>query len=336
MISKAANVTEVLSAVLDHTESPLSSVSCRLPSEPLTLKQYKTSESLHKLCRLSNVSLPKDLTQAQAQAEKLDRPHDSSRSAQPKRPAMPGVTDGVISGVRVVLVDVDNTLYAPTSGLLPAINANVDAYLVAHMGNSALDAPAARDAYVVSGGLALAGLLAEGDARFDADAFIAEVYGGLDYSLVQHDPRIGKLLQEMAGRGARRVWLSSNQHKEHVLAVLDALGVPASAYDGVVEARGLGYKIKPCEETFSLAMRAIGDCDRREVLLVDDSWDNVEAAREFGMQAVHISNASDAICDAPGCQDHQALVQSPRNSTIAKSCIQNLSQMRLGYPDLFA
>jgi pyrimidine 5'-nucleotidase len=249
---------------------------------------------------------------------------------------MPGQTDGVISGVKVILVAVDDNLYSPTCGIPAAIDANIEAYLSKHMGCAPADAPAARARYAAAGS-ALAGLLLEADARFDADLFVTEVYESLDYSAIKKDKKVAQILENMrGGGGARRVWLYSSAHKEHVLSVLAALAVPAGAYDGIVEARGLGYKLMPSETSFSLAMRAVGDCQRREVLLVDHCWENVEAARGFGMQAVHVSNSAEPLCDASGCLDYQMIVSSPRNSKVAQSCMQTFAHITQCYPDLFS
>lgn len=244
-------------------------------------------------------------------------------------------TDGVMAGVKVVFLDIDDTLYSPTSGLGTRITANIEAYLTNALGVPAADAPAARENYQKHG-TTLAGLIAEDMAAFSIDAYIAAVYGGVPYSeLLKPDPKLKALLESLSAK--RRVFAFSNAHKEHVLAVLQAVGAPLACFEGFVEARGMMFaNLKPTPSAYKKALQACGDCEPREALLIDDNFDNVEAARDFGMQAVHVSNEKDAFCGSEGCMEHQSRTASPRNSKVAQSCMQTVTDLSVAYPDLLA
>ena len=239
--------------------------------------------------------------------------------------------DGVMNGVKVVLFDVDETLYPASCGLREALDDQVEKYLTKRLGVSSYDARLARLNYEKYG-TCLAGLIAEKPKDFIVDDFVAEVYDAVDYSLyIKPDPTLRKTLEEVSAH--RRVWAFSNSRREHVLAVLKALDVPRSLFDGVVEAQGLGYVAKPAREAFEKALRAAGDCEPREVLLIDDSDECVEAARAFGMRAVHVSNAGQELAGNGGV-DYKSITGSPLISKNAQSCMITPLELKSCYPDL--
>lgn len=245
--------------------------------------------------------------------------------------------DGVMDGVKVVFLDVDDVLYPPSCGLGSRITENIERYLTARMGVAPADAAAARQRYQRSG-TALAGLIAEattGPGRFDIDEYIDCVYGDIEYpSHIRPNPALRAMLEELGK--TRRLWTFSNAHKEHVLDVLKAAGIPATLFEGFIEARGLQFnKMKPDHSAFDAALLACGDCQPRQALLIDDKFDAVESARDYGLQAIHVSNSPDGYCTSQGCNDHQARTASPRNSKLSQSCIQDITQLKQCYPDLF-
>lgn len=242
------------------------------------------------------------------------------------------MSDGVMAGVKVVFFDVDDTLYPAATGLGQKLTSNIERYLVTKLGVAADVAASARANYQKHG-TCLAGLVAEMPPDFSIDSYISDVYGDVDYKkYIKPSPKLKMMLEEVAK--TRRVWAFSNAHKEHVLDVLAALELPASLFEGIVEARGMNWILKPKHAAFDTALRACGDCDRRQALLIDDNFNNIDAARDYGMQAVHISNSEDAFCSSTGCAEHQSRTASPRNSKVAQSCMCNTLELKVAYPDL--
>jgi putative hydrolase of the HAD superfamily len=231
--------------------------------------------------------------------------------------------DGVIAGVKVLFFDVDDTLYSPNCGLGAKITSNIEKFLVDKMGVEPVESPSARARYQRRG-TALAGLVAEATADFSVDEYIEAVYGGIDYTqYIKPNPELKSMLEDI-GR-TRRVWAFSNTHKEHVLSVLAALNIPATTFEGIVEARGLHFVNKPTLDAYENALRACGDCDARQALLIDDNLENVEGARKFGMQTIHVTNA-----DPKAAAD-----ETPEAWTMPQASIPDIMYVRKAYPDLF-
>lgn len=241
------------------------------------------------------------------------------------------MSDGIMTGVKVVFMDVDDTMYPPSAGLGARITERIEAYLVEKMGVSAEDAPAARANYQKLG-TTIAGLVAE-KPGFVIDEYIEFVYGSLDYAnILEKSPKMSAMLETLSKK--RRVYAFSNAHKEHVLEVIEAVGVSTAHFAGFVEARGMSFKdLKPSPVAFTNALK-VANCEPREALLIDDNFSNVEAARDFGMQAVHIKNSDEPYCPSEGCAEHQSRTASPRNSKVAQSCMSTALDLPVAYPDL--
>ena len=81
-----------------------------------------------------------------------------------------------------------------------------------------------------------------------------------------------------------RVYLATNQEHLRAAYLMEKLGL-AEHVDGIFYSARLGAK-KPDMEFFARAQAAVGLCGE-ELLLIDDSPQNVEAARRAGWQALH-------------------------------------------------
>jgi putative hydrolase of the HAD superfamily len=81
-----------------------------------------------------------------------------------------------------------------------------------------------------------------------------------------------------------RVYLATNQEHLRAAYLMEKLGL-ADHVDGIFYSARLGAK-KPDEEFFAKVQAAVGLCGE-EILLVDDSRQNVEAALKAGWQALH-------------------------------------------------
>jgi putative hydrolase of the HAD superfamily len=81
-----------------------------------------------------------------------------------------------------------------------------------------------------------------------------------------------------------RVYLATNQEHLRAAYLMERLRL-ADHVDGIFYSARLGAK-KPDIEFFATIRAAVGLCDE-ELLLIDDSHQNIEAARKAGWQALH-------------------------------------------------
>lgn len=101
------------------------------------------------------------------------------------------------------------------------------------------------------------------------------------------DSRLVKpLVQELSllRSSGIRVYLATNQEHLRAAYLLETLGL-AEHVDGIFYSARLGAK-KPDSEFFAKVQAAVG-LFGEEILLIDDSGQNIDAARRAGWQALH-------------------------------------------------
>jgi putative hydrolase of the HAD superfamily len=108
----------------------------------------------------------------------------------------------------------------------------------------------------------------------------------------ERDSRLATaLLQELSfvRSAGIRVYLATNQEHVRAAYLMDNLGLAAQV-DGIFYSARLGAK-KPDIEFFAKVQAAVG-LSAQEILLIDDSRQNIDAARNAGWQALHWTTAS--------------------------------------------
>jgi len=83
------------------------------------------------------------------------------------------------------------------------------------------------------------------------------------------------------------VWLATNQDHERAAYIMSDIGLSAHV-DGMVYSAALGVK-KPDPAFFKTAEKLAG-ADAADIIFIDDTMLNVEAARDCGWQAFHWEN----------------------------------------------
>ena len=108
----------------------------------------------------------------------------------------------------------------------------------------------------------------------------------VDYWFERDSRLVVPLLQELslARSAGIHVYLATNQEHLRALYLMEKLGL-AELVDGILYSADLGSK-KPEMEFFAKVEVALGLCGE-EMLLIDDSQQNIEAALKSGWRALH-------------------------------------------------
>ncbi len=183
--------------------------------------------------------------------------------------------------IKVVLFDLDNTLYPPGGGLFADIDRRIVDYVRRRLG---IDEAAAagvrrrlRDRYHIT----LCGLMAE--HGIDPEEYLAFVH---DVPVEQHlsaDPALAGLLDGID----RPRHIFTNGSLDHARRVLAALGV-ADRFGAVFDIAFTGYVPKPEPAAYLKVAEALGVAPE-EILHVDDLPANVAAAERLGMTCILFS-----------------------------------------------
>lgn len=182
----------------------------------------------------------------------------------------------------VWLLDLDNTLHDASAGVFPCINRQMTAYIAQRL---ALDDRAAyqlREHYWHRYGATLQGLVRH--HGIDPHHFLHTTHPLSELGpLLRRTPGLGPMLRRLPGRKV----LLSNSPRHYARHALQYLGIPC-LIRGAYTLERLRFIPKPALSAFRQVLRelrvAAADC-----ILVEDSLDNLRAAKKLGMRTVWVS-----------------------------------------------
>ena len=196
----------------------------------------------------------------------------------------------------LLLLDVDDTLYPGTRGVVSHVDRLINRYLIERVGVSPAVVDETRRSMWAEYGTTLHGLMYR--HGIDPDDYLAFVHDIDHEALLGPDPELDAVL--------RRVPLLkvafTNGSFAHAARVLDRLGVRALFFRLYALER-LRYVPKPYVQAYQDVLADLhttaADC-----ILVEDNAGNIRAARQLGMRTVHVAG------DGPGAPEADVRVAS--------------------------
>ena len=183
------------------------------------------------------------------------------------------------------IFDLDNTLHDASPHIFPHINSSMTAYLQQHLQLSELEANELRQHYWRKYGATLSGLMRHHGT--DPDHFLWHTHQFPKLKeMVLYEPRLRHVLRALPGK--KIVFSNAPQHYAH--AVLKLLRI-ADLFDEVIAVEQTRYRPKPDYAGFRLVLRRHRVPPRRCVM-VEDSLENLQAAKRLGMRTVWVDAGS--------------------------------------------
>jgi putative hydrolase of the HAD superfamily len=194
---------------------------------------------------------------------------------------------------RVVLFDLDNTLYPPECGLLQHLDDRINAFVSRFLAVSLEEAMALRSRYIRDYGTTLHGLQAEHGLA--PVAYLSAVHDAVP--IERFLTRDEELLTALASIEINKV-IFTNAPREYARRVIECLGLDAH-FRVVIDLEFHDYTGKPFREAYE---RVIDHLQVRaeECVLVEDTPRNLVVAKELGMITVLVSS----FADQPDYIDH--------------------------------
>jgi putative hydrolase of the HAD superfamily len=183
--------------------------------------------------------------------------------------------------LRFALFDLDDTLYAPRTGLWDAIGERINLFMIERLGLSPAQASALRHQYFESFGTTLNGL--RHHYHVDPQDYLAFVHDLPLEDYLQPDPALNGMLARLPLTKA----IFTNADAAHVARVLERLGVTRH-FQHIVDIQALGFVNKPQPEAYVRALALIG-ARPQECVFADDSRRNLLPAGALGMLTVLVS-----------------------------------------------
>jgi len=185
-----------------------------------------------------------------------------------------------MSEFQYLILDLDETLYPRSAGLMREIGRRMLLYLTSRMGFTPDQAADARQRFFARYGTTLRGLQIE--YQVDADDYLHFVHDIPLQDYLAPDPA----LDAMLGRIPLPKAIFTNADTAHARRVMQRLGV-AHHFPVVVDVHAVEFHCKPEPEAYRRLLAILGatgpDC-----ILVEDMARNLRPAREFGMTTVMV------------------------------------------------
>ena len=189
------------------------------------------------------------------------------------------------------LFDLDNTLHNASHAIFPAINANMNAYLAKVLGDGETPADAetvnaVRLDYWKRYGATLLGMIKHHDVRMDDFLHEAHLFNDL-HAMIRAERGLGRLLRRLPGRKI----LLTNAPRRYSREVMRHLGLHRHfARHVAIESMRIHGQLrpKPSKQLLRHIVAREGTAPRRCVL-VEDTVDNLRAAKAIGMRTVWVT-----------------------------------------------
>jgi putative hydrolase of the HAD superfamily len=186
--------------------------------------------------------------------------------------------DHVSTPYQFLILDLDETLYPRSTGLMGQVSQRILLYLTSRMGLTPGEAANLQKRFFVRYGTTLRGLQIEYQVSTD------------DYLHFVHDIPLEKYIEPapaldaMLGRIPLPKVIFTNADTAHARRVMERLGV-ARHFPVVVDIHALDFHCKPDPEAYRRLLSILGS-PAPACILVEDMARNLRPAREFGMTTV--------------------------------------------------
>jgi putative hydrolase of the HAD superfamily len=185
--------------------------------------------------------------------------------------------------LRYLLLDLDNTLYPPESGLWEAIGHRINRYMIERMGMHPDEASEKRRNYLHVFGTTLNAL--RHYHGVDADEFLAFVHDLPLAEYLRSDPALDAMLERLP----LRKLIFTNADAPHARRVLDCLGV-TQHFERIIDIHALEFENKPHPRAYTRALELL-EARPEECVFVDDTQANLVPAQKMGMVTVLVGGS---------------------------------------------
>lgn len=180
--------------------------------------------------------------------------------------------------------DLDNCLYAASTGLFELIDERMGAFIERLLGCDPIEAKRVQKAHFHAHGTTLAGLMKE--HQVDPHQFLGDVHA-IPLDRVSRDERLANCLARLPGRKL----IFTNADEPYARRVLEALGV-GEHFAELHDIHAAELRPKPDRHGYELMLDRF-DIDPGRAAMVEDMAQNLKPAKELGMTTVWVDNGSE-------------------------------------------
>ena len=208
----------------------------------------------------------------------------------------------MLTDIDTWVLDLDNTLYPPSTGLADQLNARIREYLRDFFNTDDDGARRLQSTLIAEHGTTLRGLMTtQGIDPADYLAFEHRI----DYSVLRPDPSLARAIAALPGRK----FVFTNGSAYHVEQALPRLGL-ADLFDGSFDILAGGLMPKPSPESYQRFVERFS-IDASRAAMFDDLAHNLVVPRQLGMATIWVTSAAPGDVEPPRPGDPQYQVIGP-------------------------
>ncbi|MBW8302911.1 MAG: pyrimidine 5'-nucleotidase [Brevundimonas sp.] len=186
-----------------------------------------------------------------------------------------------LSHVTAWVFDMDDPLYPRDQGLMPLVQARINAYVVEAVGLDPESAGVLQRQFLDEHGTTLAGLMA--NYTIEPEHFLHDVHD-VPMDALEPNPALRDQLLRLPGRR----FVFTNGAQDYAGRVLERLGV-TDCFDGVFAIEDADLTPKPAPSTYRRMIQRFG-FEPRSAAFFEDTPRNLEAAKALGMATILIGD----------------------------------------------
>jgi len=191
--------------------------------------------------------------------------------------------------ITTFLVDLDDTIYPPSSGIWDLIGDRIDIFIHDRLNLDWEKIPALRQSLFLNYGTTMRGLVV--NYGIDPEDYLLFVHQVPVEELIHPDPELTDALSTFTQKKV----IFTNADERHARRVLRALQLEP-VFNQIIDIRQIAPYCKPQPEAFQLALTLAGESLPQNCLVVDDSPRNLKAAGELGFRTVLVGKpAQDGV-----------------------------------------
>ncbi|HEY9162527.1 MAG TPA: pyrimidine 5'-nucleotidase [Desulfomonilia bacterium] len=180
--------------------------------------------------------------------------------------------------MKLILVDVDYTLYPKGTGPFRHVNQRIEDYVMSSLSMEREHVKLLRNDYIRNFGSTLGGMMRNHNT--DPYDFIRNVHDVPVEDILFED----EMLKEALSAISLPMIAFTNASRDYASRVLNALGVKEYFVD-IFSIEDMDFIPKPLAAPYEKVVERYG-CEPSEVIFVDDRADNVETAQSLGMHGI--------------------------------------------------
>lgn len=212
---------------------------------------------------------------------------------------------------KLILFDLDNTLYPADSGLWEAIGERINQFMSTRLGIKDKDLHPLRIYFRKNFGTTMKGL--KELYQFDEAEYLYFVH---DIDINQYllpDPRYKSLF---ASYDLKMVVFTSAD-RNHAKRILDFYGI-TQFFEKIIDIHDTSPYVKPQTEAFQRALDLSGIESPDQCIFVDDQLDNIIQADKMGFRAIYVNktNSNDYPYSIPSVLDLPRIIKPHFNNSV--------------------